>query len=51
MDVPTSVKDIALFEIVLNDSSYALYLKGQLRNIKITELKMGNFLSSTKKKK
>jgi len=45
MDVPTSIQDIALFEIVTYGP------KGQLRNIKITESKMGNFPSSVKKKK
>jgi len=51
MDVPTSVQDIALFEIVSIDGSYNHYPNGQLRNIKITESKIGNFPSSTKKKK
>ena len=49
MDVPISVQDIALLEIssVVNgyDSS------GQLRNIKVTESKVGSSPSSIKKKK
>ncbi len=36
MDVPTSVQDVALFEIVTN------FGQDQLRNMKITESKMGN---------
>ena len=46
MDVPTSVQDIALFEIATN-----LGDKGQLRNIKITESKIGTSPSPVKKKK
>jgi hypothetical protein len=38
VDVPTSVQDIALFELVLNSSNF----RGQLRNIKITESTGGN---------
>ena len=45
MDVPTSVQDVALFEIALDSN------KGQLRNIKITESKMGTSPSPVKKKK
>lgn len=49
MDVPTSVQDIALFEIhtYLSQKSQI----GQLRNIKITESKVGNSSSPIKKKK
>ena len=50
MDVPTSVQDIALFEIATGISGVG-YPKGQLRNIKITESKMGNSPSPIKKKK
>ena len=50
MDVPTSVQDIALFEIVTY-YSYNRAPGGQLRNIKITESKMGNSPSPVKKKR
>jgi len=49
MDVPTSVQDIALFEI--ETASGGFIKKGQFRNLKITQLKMGNPPSSVKKKK
>ena len=52
MDVPTSVQDIALFEIAATyDLTLSRVLNGQLRNIKITESKMGNSPSPVKKKK
>jgi hypothetical protein len=44
--MPTSVQDIALFEVHINPD-----IKGQFRNIKITESKTGNALSPIKKKK
>ena len=49
VDVPISVQNIALFEIV----PYIAYspIKGQLRNIKITEYKVSDPSSSIKKKK
>jgi hypothetical protein len=43
-DMPTLVQDIALFEVNIN------YGKGQFRNIKITESKMGTYPSPIKKK-
>ena len=46
MDMPTSVQDVALFEI---DTRFGG--KGQLRNIKITESKIGTSPSPIKKKK
>ena len=46
MDMPTSVQDVALFEI---DTRFGG--KGQLRNIKITEAKIGTSPSPIKKKK
>ena len=49
MDVPTSVQDIALFEI--DTSIFVSEYKGQLRNIKITESKIGTSPSPIKKKK
>jgi hypothetical protein len=45
-DVPTSVQDLALFEV-----DFAGLPKGQLRNIKITESKTGNAPAPMKKKK
>jgi uncharacterized Zn ribbon protein len=48
MDVPTSVQDIALFEI---DTNLGGNFKGQLRNLKITESKIGTSPSPIKKKK
>jgi hypothetical protein len=49
-DVPTSIQDIALFEISWNGYG-GDYGTGQLRNIKITESKIGNSPSPVKKKK
>ena len=49
-DVPTSIQDIALFEISWNGSG-GDYGTGQLRNIKITESKIGISPSPIKKKK
>ena len=49
MDVPISVQDFALFEIVPYIQSRPI--KGQLRNIKITESKVSNSSSPIKKKK
>lgn len=46
MDVPTSVQNIALFEILVGGS-----VKGQFRNIKITELKTSNSSFPIKKKR
>jgi hypothetical protein len=45
-DVPTSVQDIALFELGFYDTN----LKGQLRNTQITESKGGNTPAIKKKK-
>ncbi|WP_309740782.1 hypothetical protein [Chamaesiphon sp. OTE_20_metabat_361] len=44
-DIPTLVQDIALFEVNIN------YGKGQFRNIKITESKIGTSPAPIKKKK
>jgi hypothetical protein len=50
VDVPTSVQDIALFEIPVNRAG-ARSSNGQFRNIKITESNMGTAPSPIKKKK
>jgi hypothetical protein len=49
MDIPTSVQDIALFEIYT--SIVGETPRGQFRNIKITESKIDNSSSPTKKRK
>jgi hypothetical protein len=49
-DVPTSVQDVALFELGLDDLDKYRKLSGQLRNTKITELKGGNTPAIKKKK-
>jgi hypothetical protein len=50
-DVPTSVQDVALFELGLDENSYSRRrFTGQLRNTQIIESKSGNSPAIKKKK-